>query len=61
MNKKFCDLCQKEIIDNKDVNIHIQDPSSIHNLLLGHSFCEKCGKPILTFLKKHKLLKKERA
>lgn len=46
-----CDICKKELKEQKDM------------VLAGcgwpfpeHLFCAACGKPVVSFLKKHKLL-----
>ena len=44
-----CDLC-KEVIKNEPIMAGIGFLSRIE-------LCEKCGKPITTFLKKHRLIK----
>jgi hypothetical protein len=47
-----CDICEKEIKDNgKEVRV------ATDGRLSGFTFCEKCAKPLLIFLRKHKLLK----
>ena len=48
-----CDLCKKEI-NNKPINIWA-------GLSLNVELCEKCGAPILRFLKKHKFIKLEKS
>jgi hypothetical protein len=49
-----CELCKKEI-DRQEPFVTLGYKSSI-----GHqSFCAACGKPLLNFLKRHKLIEKE--
>ena len=48
-----CDVCRKEI-KKKAQQIGVVPPGK----LLAFTLCEKCGKPILGFLKKHKLFEK---
>jgi hypothetical protein len=46
---KKCDKCKKEIkIGNDEVVVGLGWPH--------YSFCTRCGKPIIAFLKKRKLL-----
>lgn len=51
MNLTKCDICKKKLKD-KPVRAGI-------GYFAGNDFCSKCAKPILGFLKKHKLLDKE--
>jgi len=51
MNISKCDICKKRLKD-KPVRAGM-------GYFTGNDFCLKCGKPILDFLKKHKLLDKE--
>ncbi|MEW6110424.1 MAG: hypothetical protein AB1632_14850 [Nitrospirota bacterium] len=44
-----CDIC-KEVIEDKNKEIFIS--KDIYPLYV---FCSKCGRPIIDFLKKHKL------
>ena len=46
-----CDLCKKDV-KNKPVIAGIGMFDQVE-------LCEKCGAPILKFLKKHKIIKKE--
>lgn len=46
-----CDLCKKEIKNN------MQSVSAGFGMWSGYNFCWECGKPIISFLKKHKLVK----
>ena len=45
-----CDICKKEIKDRTKI-------VKIGTDFSGYSFCFTCGKPVLDFLKKHKLIK----
>jgi hypothetical protein len=45
-----CDLCEKELARGEYVCAGDQ------GIFGQHSFCDECGKPILLFLKKHKLI-----
>jgi len=47
-----CDICKKEINQDRK-EISVTPPGKLSAFM----FCEKCGKPVLVFLKKHKLLK----
>ncbi|MEK7190346.1 MAG: hypothetical protein AAB661_01115 [Patescibacteria group bacterium] len=47
-----CDICGKKLKD-KPVRAGI-------GYFTGNDFCAKCGKPVLDFLKKHKLIDKEK-
>jgi len=51
MHVKKCDICKKSI---KGFPIRAGA-----DFFSDKDFCSKCGKPILDFLKKHKLVKKE--
>jgi hypothetical protein len=51
MNFTKCDICGKKLKD-KPVRAGI-------GYFVGNDFCSKCAKPILIFLKKHKLLNEE--
>ena len=47
-----CDICKKEIKDEKsDV--------TVSQYLRSNIFCANCAKPIAIFLKKHKLLEEK--
>jgi len=48
MNLTKCDICKKKL-EGKPVRAGI-------GYFVGNDFCLKCGKPILDFLKKHKLI-----
>jgi len=48
-----CDICKKEIKDDKEIRV------SPAGLLSRFTFCLTCGKPVLVFLKKHKLLEEK--
>lgn len=48
-----CDLCKKEIKE-RPVNVRYGDYENAE-------FCEKCGLPVLKFLKKHKFIKDEKS
>ena len=52
MNLVKCDICKKNIQGNP-----LKAGAS---LFTCKDFCLKCGKPILDFLKKHKLLDEEK-
>lgn len=52
MNLTKCDICGKKLKD-KPVRAGI-------GYFVGNDFCSKCGKPILNFLKKHKLLDEDK-
>lgn len=45
-----CDFCKKIIKDNKPVK-------AAFTYLYSVDLCDKCGKPILNFLKKNKIIK----
>jgi len=45
-----CDFCKKVIKNNKSVNAGL-------GYLNGVELCEKCGKPVLNFLKNNKVIK----
>lgn len=49
---KKCDICKKKI---KGYPVKAGE-----DVFSDKDFCSKCGKPILDFLKKHKLLKEEK-
>ena len=51
MNLTKCDICKK-VIKGDSVKAGI-------GFWGREDFCSKCGKPILDFLKKHKLLNEE--
>lgn len=48
MHISKCDICEKEIKDGK-IAVGV-------GYLVRADLCEKCGGPIIAFLKKHKLL-----
>lgn len=48
-----CDICKKEI---KEYNQ--QTKVAPEGQLSGFTFCPKCSQPVLSFLRKHKLLEK---
>ena len=52
MNLTKCDICKK--------NLKGKSVKAGTGLFGGNDFCFKCGKPILDFLKKHKLIKEEK-
>ena len=52
MNVRKCDICKKKLQD-EPIKAGV-------GLFAEKDFCSKCGKPILDFLKKHKLLKEEK-
>jgi len=52
MNITKCDICKKKIEDNS-VKARV-------GFLVSKDFCLICGKPIIDFLKKHKLLKEDK-
>jgi rRNA maturation endonuclease Nob1 len=52
MNLTKCDICGKKL-KNKPVKAGI-------GYFADKDFCSKCGKPILDFLKKYKLLDEEK-
>ncbi|MCX6751984.1 MAG: hypothetical protein NTZ87_00570 [Candidatus Nomurabacteria bacterium] len=52
MNLTKCDICKKRLKDDQ-VRAGV-------GYFVGNDFCSKCGKPILDFLKKHKLIKEEK-
>ncbi len=48
-----CDLCKKQIKKgDKTINVY-------YGFYNNRELCEKCGKPVLKFLKNKKLLKEE--
>ena len=51
MNISKCDICGKKLKE-KPVRAGM-------GYFVGNDFCLKCGRPILDFLKKHKLLNGE--
>jgi len=54
MNIKKCDFCKKEIKkDDKVVHVYF----GFYN---DKEFCEKCGAPVIKFLKNIKLFKEEK-
>ena len=52
MYVRKCDICKKKI-QGEPVRAGM-------GYFTGNDFCLKCGKPILNFLKKHKLVKEEK-
>jgi hypothetical protein len=52
MNFTKCDICGKKI-ENNSVKAGI-------GFLGSKDFCLVCGKPVINFLKKHKLLKEDK-
>jgi hypothetical protein len=52
MNVKKCDICKKSI-EGHPVRAGA-------DFFSDKDFCSKCGKPVLDFLKKHKLVKEEK-
>jgi hypothetical protein len=46
-----CDLCEKELKREDYVR------AGNRGMFAQYSFCNECGKPVLAFLKKHKLIK----
>ena len=52
MNVSKCDICKKKIT-GYPVTAGV-------DFFHGKDFCLKCGKPILDFLKKHKLIKEDK-
>lgn len=52
MNVTKCDICKKKL-EGYPVRAGI-------GFFTGNDFCPKCGKPILDFLKKYKLLDEEK-
>ncbi len=53
MNVRKCDVCKKRIKDSPIIRAGA-------DYFSDKDFCLKCGKPILDFLKKHKLVKEEK-
>lgn len=47
----ICDICKKEIDRGQGVSVDYDSK------IIRYSFCEKCGKPVIEFLKKKKLTK----
>ena len=52
MNINKCDICKKKL---KDISV-----KAGVGYFSDKDFCLKCGKPILDFLRKHKLLNKNK-
>lgn len=52
MNLTKCDICGKKIEGNSVI--------ARVGFLVSKDFCLDCGKPIITFLKKHKLIKEDK-
>ncbi len=52
MNIRKCDICKK--------NLKSEPITAGVGLFRHKDFCLSCGKPILDFLKKHKLLEEEK-
>ena len=48
-----CDLCKKNIKDDETITIRV-------GFSLRAELCEKCGVPIIKFLKKHKFILSEK-
>ncbi|MEK7128144.1 MAG: hypothetical protein AAB933_01095 [Patescibacteria group bacterium] len=53
MNVRKCDICKKEIKMEDSVKAGV-------GYFADKEFCSKCGKPILDFLKKRKLLDEDK-
>ncbi|MFA5770991.1 MAG: hypothetical protein WC894_05885 [Patescibacteria group bacterium] len=53
MNIQKCDICKKKIEEKYPVRAGV-------GFFSDKDFCSKCGKPVLDFLKKHKLIKEEK-
>jgi len=51
MTTHQCDICKNKINFSEFTDIHV----NLHR----YEFCNDCGKPLLKFLKKHKLIKKD--
>jgi ribosomal protein S27AE len=51
MTIEKCDLCKKEL--PRDEYVRAGD----RGVFAQYSFCKKCGRPVLVFLAKHKLIK----
>jgi len=52
MNIHKCDICKKKVeMDSVKAGV---------GYFSDKEFCLKCGKPIVDFLKKHKLIKEEK-
>ncbi len=52
MNVKKCDICKKKLKD--------EPVRAGMGYFVGNDFCLKCGKPVLDFLEKHKLIQEEK-
>ncbi|MEI7709553.1 MAG: hypothetical protein WCI76_02460 [bacterium] len=52
MNVRKCDICKKNLPD-EPVRAGV-------GIFREKDFCLKCGKPVLDFLKKHKLIREEK-
>jgi len=48
-----CDLCKKNVKDDKTITIRVGFSSRAE-------LCEKCGAPIIKFLKRRKLIKENK-
>jgi len=53
MNVKKCDFCEKELKDSQHVGAGVG-----YFLRPDVELCLECGKPILIFLRKHKIIDK---
>lgn len=51
MHLRKCDICHKDLQSDSSIRVEV-------GYSRGKDFCLKCGKPILDFLKKHKLIDK---
>lgn len=54
-----CDICKKEIRDDKpSIFLHLKNPPGFY---ATRNLCAKCSTPVTAFLKKHNLERDERA
>ncbi len=49
-----CDICKSEIDSEKIITLNQRHPYN------QFSFCEDCSKPLIKFLKEHKLIKMQK-
>ncbi|MBU2264816.1 hypothetical protein KJ784_01355 [Patescibacteria group bacterium] len=52
MNIKKCDICKKVMKDREGIKIYPQS-----EIFASFEICDKCGVPVMRFLKNKKLIK----